>query len=45
MILLQSMKLASLKKDKLNFYNEIIDKGKNNIISIDESFCKAKYFI
>jgi transposase len=30
-------KLASLKKDKLNFYNEIIDKGKNNIISIDES--------
>ena len=30
-------KLSTLKKDKINFYKQIIDKGKRNIISIDET--------
>ncbi|ULY68506.1 hypothetical protein [Chlorella virus XW01] len=30
-------KLATLKEDKINFYKEIIKKGKKNIISIDET--------
>lgn len=30
-------KLSTLKKDKINFYNQIIDKGIKNIISIDET--------
>ena len=30
-------KLSTLKKDKMNFYKQIIDKGKRNIISIDET--------
>ena len=30
-------KLSSLKKDKINFYKQIIDKGKRNVISIDET--------
>ncbi len=30
-------KLPTLKRDKIAFYKEIIDKGKRNIISIDES--------
>jgi transposase len=30
-------KLATLKEDKINFYNQILKIGKNNIISIDES--------
>jgi transposase len=30
-------KLSTLKKDKINFYKQIIDKCKRNIISIDET--------
>ena len=30
-------KLSTLKKDKINFYKQIIDKGKRNVISIDET--------
>ena len=30
-------KLSTLKKDKINFYKQIIDKGKQNIISIDDT--------
>ena len=30
-------KLATLREDKINFYKEIIKKGKKNIISIDET--------
>lgn len=30
-------KLSTLKKDKINFYKQIIDKGRRNVISIDET--------